>query len=146
MTFGLFPARSPLKQRHALLQYLRGQLVNGVLFGTAALALWASSSGLLGLSTAEWIMGGMWVLVLGVRVSEHVRAAFLVVYAQAMAQRRIRKLLATMSTLYNEQRSDGPISAQYVRDRAEGATKQGVVWPAPLFALLDDIIYRTGRF
>jgi hypothetical protein len=29
-TFGLFPARSPLKQRHVLLAYLRGLIVNGV--------------------------------------------------------------------------------------------------------------------
>lgn len=145
-TFGLFPARSPLKQRHALLQYLRGQLVNGVLFGgIAALALWASSSGWIGVSTAEWIMGICGFLFLALASMSTFALPFWW-YAQAMARRRVRKLLATMSTLYNEQRSDGPISAQYVRDRAGDAAKQGVVWPAPLFALLDDIISRTGRF
>ncbi|WP_448041110.1 hypothetical protein [Bradyrhizobium liaoningense] len=145
-TFGLFPARSPLRQRHALLQYLRGQLVNGVLFGgIAALALWASSSGWIGVSTAEWIMGIFGFLFLAFASMSTFALPFWW-YAQAMARRRVRKLLATMSTLYNEQRSDGPISAQYVRDRAGDAAKQGVVWPAPLFALLDDIISRTGRF
>jgi hypothetical protein len=85
MTFGLFPARSPLKQRHALLQYLRGQLVNGVLFGgTAALALWASSSGLLGLSTAEWIMGGCGFLFLAFASVSTFALPFWW-YAQAMA-------------------------------------------------------------
>ncbi len=63
-----------------------------------------------------------------------------------MARRRVRKLLVTMSTLYNELKSDGPISAQYARERAGDAAKQGVVQPAPLFALLDDIISRSGRF
>ncbi len=57
-TFGLLPARSPLKQRHVLLQYLKGQLTNGVLFGgIAALAIWASWSGWIGTTTAEWIVG-----------------------------------------------------------------------------------------
>ncbi|BBZ97475.1 hypothetical protein BRDID11004_16140 [Bradyrhizobium diazoefficiens] len=145
-TFGLFPARSPLRQRHALLGYLRGQLVNGVLFGgIAALALWAGSSRLIGLSTAEWITGVCGFLFLALASVSTFALPFWW-YAQAMARRRVRKLLSGMSTLYNEQKSDGPISAQYVRDRAEDATKQGVVWPAPLFALLDDIISRTGRF
>ena len=42
--FGLLPVRSPLKQRHSLLAYLRGLLVNAIFFGgIAALALWAAS-------------------------------------------------------------------------------------------------------
>jgi hypothetical protein len=45
-TFDFLPARSPLKQRHVLLAYLRGQTLNAVFFiGIAALALWASSYG-----------------------------------------------------------------------------------------------------
>ena len=145
-TFGLFPARSPLRQRHALLGYLRGQLINGVLFGgIAALAWWANSSGLIELGTAEWITGVCGFLFLAFASVSTFALPFWWL-AQAKARRNVRKLLSTMSTLYNEQRSDGPISAQYVRDRAVDASKQGVVWPAPLFALLDDIISRTGRF
>jgi hypothetical protein len=60
--------------------------------------------------------------------------------------RKVRNLLAIMDTLYYEQRSDGPISAYYTRERANDARKQGVIWPAPLFAVLDDIISRTGRY
>jgi hypothetical protein len=145
-TFGLFPARSPLKQRHALLQYLKGQLINGVLFGgIAALAIWASSSGWIGTTTAEWIVGVCGFLFLAFASMSTFALPFWW-YAQAMARRRVRKLLVTMSTLYNKLKSDGPISAQYARERAGDAAKQGVVWPAPLFALLDDIISRTGRF
>jgi hypothetical protein len=144
-TFG-FPARSPLKQRHALLQFLRGQFFNCVIFGgIAAIAFWASSSGLIGQSTAEWIAGVCgFLFVTFASVSTFALPFWW--YAQAMARRRVRKLLGTMSTLYNEQKSDGPISAQYVRDRAVDAAKEGVVWPAPLFALLDDLISRAGRF
>ncbi|UPK31865.1 hypothetical protein IVB18_05375 [Bradyrhizobium sp. 186] len=145
-TFGLFPARSPLKQRHPLLRYLKGQFINSVFFGgIAGLALWASSSGWIGVNAAEWIMGVCGFLFLAFASMSTFALPFWW-YAQAMARRRVRKLLAAMSTLYNEQRSDGPISAQYVRDRASEAAKQGVIWPAPLFALLDDIISRTGRF
>jgi hypothetical protein len=145
-TFGLFPARSPLRQRHALLSYLRGQLVNGALFGgIAALALWSSSSGLIGPSTAEWIIGVCGFLFLALASVSTFALPFWWL-AQAKARRKVRNLLSIMLTLYNEQKSDGPISAQYVRDRAEDASKQGVVWPAPLFALLDDVISRTGRF
>jgi hypothetical protein len=57
-TFGLFPARSPLRQRHVFLAYLRGQIVNGVFFAcVAALALWASSNGWVSESGAVWISG-----------------------------------------------------------------------------------------
>jgi len=145
-TFGLFPARSPLRQRHALLGYLRGQLVNGVVFGgMAALAMWGSSGGWIGLGTAEWISGVCGFLFLALASVSTFALPFWWL-AQAKARRNVRKLLSIMTTLYNEQRSDGPISAQYVRDRAVDASKQGVVWPAPLFALLDDVNSRTGRF
>ena len=96
MTFGLFPARSPLKQRHALLHYLRGQLVNAVLFGgIAALAFWASSSGLIGLSTAEWILGVCGFLFLAFASISTFALPFWW-YAQAKARRHVRNLLATM--------------------------------------------------
>jgi hypothetical protein len=145
-TLGLFPARSPLRQRHALLGYLRGQLASGSAFGgIAVLALGLSSGGLIGLSTAEWIVGVCGFLFLAFASVSTFALPFWW-YAQAKARRQVRRLFSTMSTLYNEQKSDGPISAQYVRDRAEDASKQGVVWPAPLFALLDDILSRTGRF
>jgi len=54
----LFPARSPLKQRHVIFAYLRGQMFNVLCcVGIAALALWASSNGWVSESTAWWISG-----------------------------------------------------------------------------------------
>jgi hypothetical protein len=146
-TFGLFPARSPLKQRHALLAYLRGQLINAVLLvGIAALALWANSKGWVSESSAWWVSGiCVFLFLLSAVVS-----TFALPFAwrqQAKERHNVAKLLLTMAAVYNELRSDGPISAQYIRDRANNAAAQeGVVWPAPLFALLDDVISRTGRF
>jgi hypothetical protein len=145
-TFGLFPARSPLKQRHVLLAYLRGQIVNGVFFaGVAALALWASSNGWPSESSAAWISGTCISLFLlfGAISTVALPVAW---YKQANARQRVVKLLSTMTTIYNELRSAGPISAQYIRDRATNAAQEGVVWPPPLFALLEDITSRTGRF
>jgi len=123
--FGLVPSllrRSPMKQRHALLSYLIGNLGNLVLFG------W-------------WWAGLFWFFV--------VTSTLALPYVwlnQAKARRRVVNLLTIMGTLYYDQRSDGPISAYYTRDRANDASRQGVGWPSPLFALLDDIISRTGRY
>jgi hypothetical protein len=145
-TFGLISARSPMKQRHALLVYLRGFLVNGLLFGgIAALGFGLSSGDVISENAAEWIAGICKNLFLFFAVTSTLALPYLW-FNQAKARRKIRNLLATMTTLYYEQRSDGPISAYYTRDRANDASRQGVVWPAPLFALLDDIISRTGRY
>lgn len=51
-----------------------------------------------------------------------------------------------MLGLYAEMNSDGPISAKHIRETAQKAADKGVVWPGPLFALLDDVVARTGRF
>jgi hypothetical protein len=145
-TFGLFPARSPLKQRHVLVAYLLGQIVNGVFFvGIAALALWASSNGWESDSSAAWISGTCVSLFLLFGTISTLTLPF-AWSKEAKARQHVAKLLSTMVTIYNELRSDGPISARYIRDRATNAAQEGVVWPAPLYAVLDDIISRTGRF
>jgi hypothetical protein len=145
-TFGLFPARSPIKQTHALLGYLHGNLVNGLVFaGIAVLGFGLSSGAIISDSAAGWIAGTCVSLFLFFAGLSTLALPFLW-FNQAKARRRVRDLLATMTTLYNEQRSDGPISAHYIRERASDASRQGVVWPAPLFAVLDDIISRTGRY
>lgn len=144
-TFG-FPARSPLKQSHVLLAYLRGVLFNGVFFGgLAALALWAASSGWIGETSAGWVSAACVSLFLLLGAI----STFALPFAwrtQVKARQNVRKLLLAMVTMYNELKSDGPISAKHIRDRASSAAQDGVVWPAPLFAMLDDIISRTGRF
>ena len=144
-TFGLFPARSPLKQRHVILAYLRGQVFNVVVFGgLAALALWASSQGWLE-GSAAWITGACVFLFLLFGAISTIALPF-AWHKQVNARRHVAKLLSTMISLYNDLKSDGPISAPYIRDHAIIGAQEGVVWPAPLFALLDDIISRTGRF
>ena len=144
-TFG-FPARSPLKQSHVLLAYLRGLLINAVFFGgITALALWAASKGWIGETSAGWIVGTCVALFVFFGAISTFALPFSW-YAQAKARRNVRKLLLAMVTIYNELKSSGPISAQHIRERVSSAAHDGVVWPAPLFAMLDDSIARTGRF
>jgi hypothetical protein len=144
-SFG-FPPTSPLKQSHVLLAYLRGLLINAVFFGgIAALALWAASKGWIGETSVGWISGTCVALFLLFGVISTLALPFSW-YAQAKARQNVRYLLLAIITIYNELRSDGPISAQHIRERISSAAEEGVVWPAPLFAVLDDIIARTGRF
>lgn len=65
--------------------------------------------------------------------------------ALSEAQELAHGMLDAMFGLYAEMNSDGPISAKHIRETAQKATDKGVVWPGPLFALLDDVIARTGR-
>jgi hypothetical protein len=144
-TFG-FPARSPLKQTHALLGYLRGSLFNALFFaGIAASGFVLNSNNIISESAAAWIAGICASLFLLFATTSALALPYLW-FNQAKARRKVRDLLLTMTTLYNEQRSEGPIGAYYVRERASDASRNGVVWPAPLFALLDDIVSRTGRY
>jgi len=50
-----------------------------------------------------------------------------------------------MLITYDELRDGGPVSANRVYDLATAAANTGVSWPAPLFALLDDIKLRGAR-
>ena len=133
-TFGFLPARSPLKQRHVLLAYLRGQAINGAFFvGVAALALWASSHGWVSESSAWWISGICVFLFLLLAAISTFALPFSW-HKQASARQRVATLLSTMATIYDDLRSDGPISAQYIRNRR--ATQPEKAWFGLLHSLL----------
>jgi hypothetical protein len=125
-SFG-FPPVSPLKQRHVLLGYLRGLFVNAVVLGgIAALALFAASKGWISETSAAWTSGtcASLFLLFGTISTFALPFAW---YAQAKARWTVRKLLLAMATIYNELRSDGPISAQHIRERVSSAAQDGVV-------------------
>lgn len=54
-------------------------------------------------------------------------------------------LLQKMYSTYFEVPEDAPISTERVRQLLNAAAADGAVWPAPLFALLDDIDRRPSR-
>jgi hypothetical protein len=65
---------------------------------------------------------------------------------QSRARRKVISLMELMIGVYSELQPNGATSALRVRQRVEQAAAEGVVWPSTLFALLDDIIARSGRF
>jgi hypothetical protein len=46
---------------------------------------------------------------------------------------------------YSALNSEGPVSAHHVRELLVHSAEKGAVWPAPVYALLDDVINRGGR-
>jgi hypothetical protein len=58
---------------------------------------------------------------------------------QTKARTLVSDLMKEMLLTYDELRDDGPVSAERVRDLAHHGSNKGVAWPAPLFALLDDL-------
>ena len=103
---------SPLMQRHVLLAYLRGLLVNSIFFGgIAAVGFWAASSGWVSEGAAGWIAGICAALFLLLSAISTFALPFSW-RAQIKARRNVRNLLSEINTIYSELRSDGPISAQ----------------------------------
>ena len=50
-----------------------------------------------------------------------------------------------MDQTYSELPPGVAVSTRRLREAASMAADAGVVWPAPLYAMLDDNIARTGR-
>ena len=141
-----FVFASPVKQSHALWAYIKGQFWNVVLFGgIIAFTVWLKSKSVIGDTATAWAIGiiiGIFLLLLVISTISMPR----IWRHQAKMRRQTSKILEDMIGVYSDLKSDGPISANHIRLRAQKAADDGVKWPAPLFALLDDIIARTGRF
>lgn len=73
-----------------------------------------------------------------------VAAFFLPLISPYLGSRSISKLVSSMLDCYSAMDADGPISARHVREQLTVATQAGVVWPAPVYVLLDDVTARTG--
>lgn len=141
---GIF-STSPLK-RSPLLEWLVNFLLSGLIWLIVGTALWGLS--LIRLFPTDWLSGANVALGLLFLASVLWTTAWLprTWWAVAKAKTQIRLLLDQMSGVYCELNSQGPISARHVDQRARSAANAGVIWPAPLFVLLEDILARTGRF
>jgi len=64
---------------------------------------------------------------------------------QRRSKRKVRDLMIAMPHTYGELNGDGQASTRRLREVAVKAADQGVVWPKPLFLILDDNIARAGR-
>jgi hypothetical protein len=141
-----FYKSSPLKRPHALWTYLSGQFANFVFFGIIiGVIAWLNSHNVLGDTATFWSIGIL-LLILALAFVVGTVSLPWVWISQGASKRKITDLLGAMTGVYTELKSDGAISAQHIRQRAQAVASQGAVWPAPLFAMLDDVIARTGRF
>jgi hypothetical protein len=136
MFFRWLPTQSPLKQKHVVRRYIGGQLSNSVLFlGGAWLA---------GDIAGGWIAGGVVFLFVAFLIWGTIALPFAWRH-QARARRHVRNCMLSMVETYSELASNGAVSALRLREVAAKAGDRGVVWPGPLFAILDDNIARSGR-
>jgi hypothetical protein len=63
----------------------------------------------------------------------------------ANSTRLTKSLMNEMISCYSELKTNGPVSARRLQERLQTAADKGVAWRAPLYALLDDVMGRTGR-
>jgi hypothetical protein len=130
------PPRSPLYKKHVFREYIVSQLWGAVvLLGGAWLA-----------ASAEW-RNIAYVLIF-LFVAELVRTTIGLVFAwrrQSESRGEVWKCIKAMVDTYWELSSDGVVSARRIGEVAVKAADIGVVWPGPLFAILDDNIARSGR-
>jgi hypothetical protein len=134
--------------RHPLVAYVLGQAKSGLFFsGIIGLALWMSSSGRMSEAVTFWTVLACLALFAIFLVIATIALPFAWrAHAQGKSRATPRQLLSLMAILYQDLKSDGAISALHIREKANKTDEQGVGWPPTLFALLDDIASRTGRF
>ena len=65
---------------------------------------------------------------------------------QIQMNKKLVKILSQMNFIYNQLESNGPISATYFRECLIKSSDEGVSWPSPVYAIIDDILKRDGYF
>lgn len=141
----LGPPRSPLKEAHPFVDYLKN-MFNYFLF-------WTGVGGIVfvlhqfRLLSDGWAWSGYITCVMLYLLGLALTTAFLPLawHWHTKKVKRVKFIIAEMLGCYSELASDGPVSARHLLERLRGAADKGVVWPAPLYALLDDVMARTGR-
>ncbi len=136
---------SPLKLR-PIRSFVLGQVSNLVVAGIIGALAYAAS--LLGIYPSSWLPGTC--VVLGLLYLLLCAVAVVMFPRYWLAATKARKLalalITQMTGVYSELNAHGPISSRHIERRAQEAASVGISWPAPLFALLDDINARLGRF
>lgn len=136
---------SPLKRR-PIVEWLVANLIGVGLWIVVGGAFWLLS--LVHLFPKSWL-GGLNVILGFIFIACLIWSAIWLPrnwWLVHKAKRKIIELLDAMNGLYAELHSAGPISARHIEHRARSTADAGVVWPAPLFVMLDDINRRDGKF
>lgn len=132
----IHPAASLLKSQWRSLQFF------GAIIVLALIARWLHWLSWSPVVAIVAISGVLFILWFGLKVIAYPHD----VKNHDTAVQPIAGLLSQMINTYLELNSDGPISAKRVEEQVKASAAAGVVWPAPLYALLDDINSRAGRF
>jgi hypothetical protein len=135
---------SPFAQiRHPLSVFVRGRIRLAVFFGAIAGVVYGIAS----VEAALWV-AVICLVLLGIdTVVATIRLLVaLAARAQGKGTATSGDLLLLMGSVYRELKSDRPISALHILEKARNANQRGVGWPAMLLVLLDDIAARTRRF
>lgn len=135
-TFGT-EQRENLKPRNLILSALWGNLVSFVVgMGLTGVLIWLFPNSTVMMWIAAIIAG---LTILGTAVSLII---FPFVYPEARnTQKRIQGIVAGMRDAYSTLAGE-PASIAHVAERVAKATDAGVVWPAPLHVLIEDIAER----
>ena len=138
---------SPFAQSHPLWSYIKDQAVAFVITAGIPWLMLFTAIELFDLK-GNWpfFLGygffGLWVLLSLIGLSS-LPGFWSVVTLQ---KRNASELLQTLDNVYNEIGAGRILSARHIRERLYSTADQGVVWPAEVFPLLDDIIDRGGVF
>ncbi len=140
------PARSPLKWKHPFLEYIQGSLIYLLILSVPIAALIYAKS-------QDWISGG-WQIGVGAVLSAIIFILLIIMTVSLpslwkkhnRARKHTVELMANMFGVYQKLEGNGPFSSRHIRKSMEADELKEAVWPAPLFALLDDIDQRNGRF
>ena len=126
--------------------FVKGQLFSAIVFlGSAAVAFFSGMR--------NWISDSLATGIATILVSIFLILFLLGLLFLPRFWRSTSKLkektydpMIAMLNVYSGMISNGPISAIHILEAVKKAEDKHISWPAPLFALLDDIITRTRRF
>jgi hypothetical protein len=138
------PPQSPLMEKHALRGYLEGQFWSGVILLGIAFLVGTVGPRFIGQTAPFWIAGILTGLFIVVLVLSTVLLPFVWRF-QRKARKQVRDLMVMMAHTYSELSGSGQVSTRRLREVAAKAADSGVVWPKPLFLILDENIARVGR-
>jgi hypothetical protein len=139
------PPRSPFKRAHPLTIYLRDIMIYGLISLGLCIVIWHfHHNGTFsdGLALGGYLTSALLFLVCLVWETISLRHHW---RSHTTDLQRVKSLMNDMMDCYRALVSDGPISVRHVSELLKAAAANGAVWPAPLYALLEDVLKRSGR-
>ncbi len=137
-------SRSPMHQRHVLISTFFEIIFLAAVFLLPAWFVGTQLTGVTSATVVNWVVGILVALFLLVAAFNLLLLPFRW-WHQIKGRRNVKALIKAMIDTYSEMGSTGAMSTKRVREAVTKAADIGVIWPGPLYALLDDNISRIGR-